>query len=426
MLMLGATMGILVALDLVLLFTFWELAILAAFLLVASSGSPDRVRRAQGGVKVAVFGAFGSVLLLSAILLLYRHSDRTFLVDGTTTLQSFSIPELARVAYLKKGILVAGVPFVKVVFTLLLLGFGVLVPIFPLHTWLPDALATAPTSGAVILAGALLGAGPYAILRVAVTILPEASRWAAGGVVLLGVVNVFYGGLCAMAQRDLRRMLAYGAMSHMGFCLVGIGSLTPQGMMGALVQVFAQGTIVALLFVLVGVLEARTETSDLTRFGGLARETPVLAGLFALGLAASMGLPALAGFWGELLAILGAFPTQRGLALAAAVALLLHVAYHTTAIARLLFGAFPEAWRARARLEPTGGKLPEIGSREIAAVAPLAVLTVVLGIWPAPLLSLISGGVRDLDSVVNPPGPEQLAYLPRGCKGARYAEKPPT
>jgi NADH-quinone oxidoreductase subunit M len=230
--------------------------------------------------------------------------------------------------------------------------------------------------------------------------------------VSFGVVGILYGGLCALAETNLKRRIAYATLAHMGYCLLGLGSLTPQGISGCLVQMFGQGIVVASLLLLAGALEDRFRTKDISKLGGLAQEAPVLSLVFGFALFASLGLPGLLGFWGELLAIVGAFPSYRVIACLAAGGAILAAASHLRVLERVCLAPMPESWKTSAALAPFGGKVPEITTRESAALLPLVVLTIVLGLWPVPLLSAMSGTVRDTTALVNPPGPDQIAMLP--------------
>ena len=290
---------------------------------------------------------------------------------------------------------------------LLFVCFAIKIPMFPFHTWLPDALVEAPTPISVVLAAVLLKMGVYGILRVNIAILPEATRWAGGAIVAFGAVNVIYGALCAMAQDDLKRLVAYSSVSHMGFCLIGLGALTPQGIAACLFQMVSHGVVTAMLFLLVGVLYDRVHTRSIRAFGGLAGEMPLFASLAGLAFMASLGLPGLSGFWGEVLSLLGAFPSYRLLTTAAASGLVLSAAYHLGAFQRVFLGSFRAEWRMSAALDPFGGRFPEVTARELASIAPLAALTIVLGFWPVPLFALIAGGVRDVTSFVDPAGTDR-------------------
>jgi NADH-quinone oxidoreductase subunit M len=406
--LLTGVMGVFVALDLVLFFAFWQLTLVALYFLVGLWNTEEREKTAM---KLFVMAAAGSALMLFAILALWANAERTFLVDGTPVARSFAVPELMRVAFHAKKVSLLGLPLAKVAWVSLFVSFGVLLPAIPLHRWLPDALAGAPAPVAIVLAGLVVKLGAYGIVRVCFGVLPEASRWAAGTIVAIGVLGIVYGALCAMAQRDLKRMLAYGAVGQMGFCLVGLGSLTPEGIAGCLVQMTSHGLLVAILVLLVAALEERLHTRDLDRVGGLGAEVPVYSMLAGFALLGSLGLPGTLGFWGEVLALLGAFPLHRVPTLVATLGTLLTAVYHVSAIRRLLLGEPPESRRTDPLLVPFGGKVPDITHRELAAIAPLIVLALVLGLWPAPLFSLISGGVRDVTSLVNPPGPDQIALF---------------
>ena len=213
---------------------------------------------------------------------------------------------------------------------------------------------------------------------------------------IIGAVSIVYGALCAMAQKDLKRLVAYSSVTHMGFCLLGMAALTPVGLNGALVQMFNHGTITAMLFLLVGVIYDRTHTRGLDDFGGLARVMPRYATLFGLAFMASLGLPGLSGFIGEALVFIGAFPVYTGLTLLAALSLVITAAYHLTAIQRIHFGPFKETWRGALM-----GR--DVDLREAATLVPLAILVLVLGFWPAPLLGAVAGGVQDLLAAMSSP-----------------------
>ncbi len=408
MVLLAGIMGALVALDLVLFVVCWQAVLVPLYFLLGAWGGE---RREQAAAKTLLFTVLGSGLMLFAVLALYANTDRTFLVDGTTVTHTFAVPELMRVAFHAKHASLFGMPLVKVAWVCLFLSFAVVLPVFPLHRWLPDALVAAPTPVAIVLVGLVLRLGAYGIARMCFGVLPEASRWAAGTVVALGVVNVVYFGLCAMAQSDLKKMYAYASMSQAGFCLIGLGSLTPQGIAGCAVQMVGSGVLGALMVLLLDGLFERVRTREIGRIAGLGREVPMYAALLGVAAFASLGMPGLVGFWGEVLPLFGAFPLHKALTVAAALGVALTATYHMTTLHALLFGEVPRALRDGPALAPFSGKIPEITARELAMAAPLVVLVVLLGVWPSPLLSLIAGGVRDLTALVNPPGPDQIADL---------------
>ncbi len=407
MLLLGAgSLGLFLSLDLVLFLASFAAVLGALYFALALAGG---LAREHAALKLLVMGLLSLALLLFAVVTLHESSDPTFLVDGTSVARTFSIPDMMRVAFHAKHVLVFGVPLVKAVWVALFLAFGILLAVFPLHTWLVDALAEAPAPVGMLLATVVVHVGAYALLRIGFGILPEGARWAAGTLVSFGVVSVVYGALCALAQKDLRRMLAYATVSQMGMALVGIGSLTPQGIAGAVACLVGHGLSMGLLLLLLGAVEERARTRTVSELGGLTRDMPLLAALLGLGLLASLGAPGLAGFWGELLASMGAFPTYRGLGLVAALGGVLTAAYHLRALSALCLAPAREEWKKSPLLKDSGGRFPDLTPREMAAVVPLAVLVVLLGVWPAPLFGAMAGSVRDTTALVNPPGPDQIA-----------------
>ncbi|MSP24292.1 MAG: NADH-quinone oxidoreductase subunit M [Myxococcales bacterium] len=401
--------GTFVSLDLLLFFVFWEVMLLPMYFLIGIWGGP---RRQYAAIKFFVYTLAGSVFMLLSFIFFYLNADPTYLVDGEAINRTLSIPELARVAWTQKGLLVLGVSAVKICWVWLFIGFAIKIPMFPFHTWLPDAHVEAPTAISVILAGVLLKMGTYGILRINFTILPEATRWAAPAMAALGVCGILYGAFCAMAQKDLKKLVAYSSVSHMGFTLLALGALTPQGIEACLVQMFNHGLITAMLFTLVGVVYDRVHTRDLDKFGGLASEMPLYTTFMGFAFMASLGLPGLSGFWGEAMTFIGAFPRYRMLTVLAATGVIVTAAYHLWALQRMFLGTFREEWRTNHYLEPFGGKFPEINKRELASIAPLAVLVLVLGFWPRPLLSMTDKASLELHRWVDGPGPTQVAQRP--------------
>jgi len=281
-------------------------------------------------------------------------------------------------------------------FTLLAIGFAVKSPLWPLHTWLPDAHTEAPTVGSVILAGVLLKMGTYGLLRVAVGVAPDGARVAAPVLGVLAVGAIIAGGLVCLAQTELKRLIAYSSVGHMGFVLLGIATLTATGFQAALVGNIAHGVITGLLFFLAGAIKDRAHTGDLGQLGGLRERSPGLAGLLGFAAIASLGLPGLAGFWGEAFAVLAALrvggPLWTVLAVVAAAGAALAAAYFLRLLRRATHGPAAPAVRAV--------KLPRLAGAELAAWAPLVLLALVLGLAPALVLGPSAGPVDALVQVI--------------------------
>jgi len=280
------------------------------------------------------------------------------------------------------------------IFLALFIGFSIKVPMFPFHTWLPDAHVDAPTPISVILAGILLKTGMYGILRFNMQMLPDAMIWAAWGIGVLGVINIIYGAFVCMAQKDLKKLIAYSSVSHMGFCLLGAAALTSQGLSGCVFQMVSHGIISPMLFLIAGVIYDRAHTRDIEGFGGLAEKLPEYTGLTGLAFMASLGLPGLAGFIGEVMVFLGAFgspnPAFKGLVVVAALSVIITAAYYLWTMQRMFLGKLNEKWAG----------LWDMNWRERITLYPLAAITVILGVWPAPVFSLINTSLRDVLQVV--------------------------
>jgi NADH-quinone oxidoreductase subunit M len=272
------------------------------------------------------------------------------------------------------------------------IGFAIKIPMFPFHTWLPDAHVEAPTPISVILAGILLKMGPYGILRFNYPILPDATEWAANAIAVFGVINIIYAAYVALAQRDIKKMVAYSSVSHMGFTLLGMAAMTPMAISGAVYNMFTHGIISPALFLIVGVIYDRAHHRDMERFGGLAKELPEYSGLTGLAFFASLGLPGLAGFIPEFMVLTGSFPVYLTFTVISATAVIITAAYYLWAIHRMFLGKLNEAYRG----------FPDLNWRERLSLYPLGAIAVVLGFYPQAILDWINPALHGLIRSIKP------------------------
>jgi len=260
------------------------------------------------------------------------------------------------------------------------------VPLVPFHTWLPDAHVEAPTAGSVVLAGVLLKMGTYGLMRFSLPLFPDASRYFAPEVLTLAVVGIIYGAVLALAQDDLKKLIAYSSISHLGFVVAGIFSFDPRGEAGAVLQMVGHGLITGALFLCVGMIYERTHQRSIPLLGGLAHRMPVYATLLAFFALASLGLPGLAGFVGEFLILIGVFAAAPAFAVGAAVGIVLGAAYLLWMLQRVIFGTLPEKYAG----------LSDLSTLEVLALAPLVVLTIWVGVAPKPFLQVIETAIPAL------------------------------
>ncbi|HEX3771073.1 MAG TPA: proton-conducting transporter membrane subunit [Polyangiaceae bacterium] len=390
--------GVLVALDAVVLVGAWATAIVAAVILLGGWGENHGKRAAA---KVGVVGAISVVALLVAVAALSGASGRTFLVDGTPMTHSMAIPEFARTSF-SSSAPVLGVPLVAAAWVLLFLAAAIASPAVPLHGWLADALEEGPAAAAIVVGGAMVTLGPYLLIRVGLGALPEGAHWAGPSMAAIGGLGAAWGALGAMAQRDLRRFVAYTIVENAGLALYAIGSLTTQGIAGAVLALWAHGLAAAMLLAVAHALSRRVGTCDVTRVQGLAGEAPMLAAMLAVGLGVSLGVPGLVGAWAVVLSIVGGATPHPFVALWMAGAIVVSAAAHARVGRVLLFEPVDPAWRRSRQLEPYAGKLPDATSLEMAALVPLAALALGLGLWPAPLLTPMEAAARDASAAVEP------------------------
>jgi NADH-quinone oxidoreductase subunit M len=368
--------------------------------------------RRRAAMKSLLATLVSGALLFAASIWLWQSADPTYLAAGEAVSRAAAIPELARVAWVAKGAVIFGLPAVKVLWVALFFAFVSRLALAPFHGGRVDASAEADPPASALITGALVALPVYGLLRLNVGLLPEATRWAAPAMAIFGVVNLVFGALCAMAQADLKRHLAWLSVARMGLPLLAIGAMTPQTIQASLLEAAAHGPIAALLALLAGALEARAHTRDIGRFGGLAADMPRFSALFTLGILASLGLPGLAGFWGPSLTLLGAFPRYRALTVVAAAGLVLLAAAHLWSLGHVVLGEKREEWMSSKYLEPFGGKFPELYRRELAAALPLLIALVALGVWPRPLLGLIDAACLDTHRLLDAAGPSQIAEAP--------------
>jgi NADH-quinone oxidoreductase subunit M len=371
-------MGVFCALDFFLFYIFWEVMLLPMYFLIGIWGGP---RREYAAIKFFLYTLFGSVLMLIAMLALYFYNDP----------HTFDMTKLWGAEYGNDPVF-WGLGFQQLVWLALFIGFAIKIPAFPFHTWLPDAHVEAPTAISVILAGVLLKMGTYGILRINFPMLPDATLYFAPTLLAaLGAWNIVYGAFCAMAQQDLKKLVAYSSISHMGYVMLGMASFTAQGINGAVLQMFNHGTITAMLFLLVGVIYDRAHHRDINGFGGLAAIMPVYTGVTAVAFFAALGLPGFSAFISEVLVLLGSWKPYPMLTVVGASAVVLTAGYMLWTLQRMYLGKPNEKYLS----------LAEINPRELwVMLAPLAVIVVVLGVRPNIVLDLQHASLVQLNDTV--------------------------
>jgi NADH-quinone oxidoreductase subunit M len=358
--------GVFCALDLMLFYIFFEGMLIPMFLIIGIWGGNNRV---YASYKFFLYTLAGSVLLLAAMLYLYFTFDTTYIPDLMA--QAPSLPGNVQMW----------------LWLALFASFAVKVPMWPVHTWLPDAHVQAPTAGSVILAGVLLKMGAYGFIRFSLPMLPFASYVLADFVFALSCIAVVYTSLVALMQEDMKKLIAYSSVAHMGFVTLGIFTFNQQGLEGSLVQMISHGVVSGALFLCVGVVYDRLHTRDIDRYGGVAHIMPHYAAVFMLFTMASVGLPATSGFVGEILVLIGTWQASQWAALFAATGLILGAAYMLLLYRRVCFG---EVTNAEVK------KMPDLELREIAIFVPLIILTLLLGVYPSLLLDMLHAPAEQL------------------------------
>src|SRR5688572_3376445 len=357
-------LGVFMALDLLLFYVMWEVMLVPMYFIIGIWGGE---RRIYASLKFFIYTMLGSLLMLVAIVYLYQAGE-----NPLTGRSSFSYDYLMRTASVSHtaGLWLFGAFF---------LAFAVKVPMFPFHTWLPDAHVEAPTAGSVILAGIMLKMGTYGFIRFAVPLFPAAAMHPAvrTTILVLAVIGIIYGALVAMVQPDFKKLVAYSSVSHLGFVMLGIFALTMQSVQGALMVMINHGISTGALFFLIGMIYERKHSRMIESYGGIARVVPMFAALLTFVSLSSIGLPGTNGFVGEFLVLLGAFRTWPVLSMIAATGVIFAAAYLLWAIQRVLFNPLDK---------PSNATLTDLNWRELGLMAPLVVAILWLGIYPQPVL----------------------------------------
>ena len=401
-------LGVFVALDFFLFYIFWEVMLLPMYFLIAVWGG---ARREYAAIKFFLFTLAGSVLMLVAMVAMYFYSDAAItaagpdgvasayrsaegyvLTHGTFDLIELSTNPVIQASFAARTTTFLGLQFAPLMFMFLFIGFAIKLPCVPFHTWLPDAHVEAPTPISMILAGVLLKMGGYGFLRLCYPIFPVGAEYWAFWLAVVGIVSIVYGALCAMAQSDFKRLVAYSSVSHMGYVLLGIAVMTEAGFQGAMFQMLAHGISSPMCFFLVGIIYDRAHHREINRFGGLWLTMPRYGTLATIGFFASLGLPGLCGFIGEIWVLLGTFeagakfPWAYPMAIIAASAVVLTAGYILWLIRRVYLG--------REREEHLG--FPDASPRETFILVPMAVLCIAMGVFPTQTVFNFTNGTLNL------------------------------
>ncbi|HET7481957.1 MAG TPA: NADH-quinone oxidoreductase subunit M [Actinomycetota bacterium] len=365
-------LGVFSSLDLFLFYVFWEATLVPMYLLIGMWGYE---RRIYAAMKFFLFTLVGSLLMLAAILYVY------FSVQNPT----FNYQTLLAQVHFDAGVQ-------RWLFLAFFASFAVKVPLVPLHTWLPDAHTEAPTAGSVMLAGVLLKMGVYGLIRFAIPLFPNAAREFVPWIMALAIIGIVYGAVVAIMQRDLKRLVAYSSVAHLGFVVLGVFVGSIQGMSGGILQMVNHGLSTGALFMLVGALYDRRHTRRIADFGGLAKSVPILSGVFLFVALSSLGLPGLNGFVGEFLVLLGTFLSYRWWVIPAAFGIVLAAIY--------LLWAYQRVFQGEPDLE-ANRTLPDLRVREMIMLAPLVALIVFIGVYPKPFLDRIEPAAQRVVTVLN-------------------------
>lgn len=361
--------GVFVSLDLFLFYVFWEIMLIPMYLLIGVWGNP--ARRLYAAIKFVLYTIVGSLLMLVAILALY------FMAGKSTGVYTFDLLKLYDVA------VPVGAQFW--LFLAFFLAFAIKVPMFPFHTWLPDAHTEAPTVGSVVLAAVLLKMGTYGFIRYAIPLFPNAAMDAASWICLLAVIGIIYGAWVAMVQTDMKRLVAFSSVSHLGFVMLGMFAMTVQGLEGSIIQMINHGLSTGALFLIVGMVYERRHTRLIAEFGGLSKVMPLFAVFFMIFTLSSIGLPGLNGFVGEFLILLGTFKVYPWYTVFAASGVIFAAVYMLWMFQRVMFGEVTN---------PKNADLEDMSVREVAVLIPLLVFVVWIGVYPSTFIKPMEPSVK--------------------------------
>jgi NADH-quinone oxidoreductase subunit M len=417
-------LGVFISLDFFLFYVFWEAMLVPMYFLIGIWGGP---RKLYAAIKFFLYTLLGSVVLLLGILTVYFYYP-TVVAGGAPA--TFDITELVRVLGMLND--PQWLEVQKWVFLAFFVGFAIKVPMFPFHTWLPDAHVEAPTAGSVILAGVLLKMGTYGFVRFSLPLLPDATRHYLPWMLALSVIGIIYGALVAMVQKDWKKLVAYSSVSHLGFCMLGVFALNWKGLAGGVLQMINHGLSTGALFLIVGLVYERRHTRMIADYGGLSKQMPKFATIFMIITMSSIGLPVLNGFIGEFTILAGAFdiPAEYGFTLywlgglyvggkfwvvCAVLGIVLGAAYMLWLYQRTMFGKLDN---------PENAKLKDLDFREMATLVPLVILCFWIGLYPKPFFRILDRPVTDLVERLEAPGnpaAPALAQVPAGDEAAGEA-----
>jgi len=378
-------LGVFLSLDFFLFYVFWEVMLVPMYFLIGVWGSD---RRLYSAIKFFLYTLFGSVVMLLGILAIY------FYAGAQTGTYTFDVLALMRVAYPNGSVfdfLGVSLGFQDLVWLSFALSFAIKVPMFPFHTWLPDAHTDAPTAGSVILAGVLLKMGTYGFLRFNLPMFPEASQHFVPMIFVLSIIAIIYGAMVCMVQPDMKRLIAYSSVSHMGFIMLGMFAFNAQGVQGSLLQMINHGLSTGGLFLIVGLIYDRRHTRQIAELGGLSKQMPIYATLFAIIMFSSMGLPGLNGFIGEFLILIGAFQVGWWWGAFAVTGIVLGAAYMLWLYQRTMFGEITKE---------ENKTLKDLDAREIATLIPIIALCFWIGLYPAPFLRAMEVSIANVIQTV--------------------------